>query len=68
MSKCTCGCSIGVHFHTNNLASCAKCGPKKCSKFVAAAVSVPAQSATDSGGNSRRLDAWLSKNGSSPGQ
>ncbi len=32
MQICKCGHSIGVHYHTNNLASCAKCGPK-CSKF-----------------------------------
>lgn len=39
--RCICGCSIGLHFHTNHPASCAKCGPKKCKRFKEA-VLVPA--------------------------
>jgi hypothetical protein len=29
VSNCTCGHSVGVHYHTNHLASCALCDCKK---------------------------------------
>ncbi len=41
MKRCQCGHSEGMHYHTNNLASCATCGPQKCQKFKEAPEGTP---------------------------
>lgn len=44
--RCTCGCTIGLHYHTCHLASCAKCGPDKCQKFTEAKQGEPSLKAS----------------------